>query len=35
MGIKESVEWLVDSMERSKRTDMLRARAGATGPASA
>lgn len=33
MGIKESVEWLVEVMERSKRTEMLRARAG--GPASA
>ncbi|XP_023552464.1 ADP-ribosylation factor-related protein 1-like isoform X1 [Cucurbita pepo subsp. pepo] len=28
MGIKESVEWLVDIMERSKRTEILRARAG-------
>ncbi|CAI9092191.1 OLC1v1027376C1 [Oldenlandia corymbosa var. corymbosa] len=27
-GIKESVDWLVDSMERSKRTETLRARAG-------
>ncbi|GMN44628.1 hypothetical protein TIFTF001_013824 [Ficus carica] len=26
LGIKESVEWLVESMERSKRTEMLRAR---------
>ena len=26
-GIKESVDWLVDVMERSKRTEMLRARA--------
>lgn len=31
MGIKESVEWLVDIMERSKRTEMLRARAGGPG----
>ncbi|KAF7813267.1 ADP-ribosylation factor-related protein 1 [Senna tora] len=35
MGIKESVEWLVDVMERSKRTEMLRDRAGAMGPGSA
>ncbi|KAB1210721.1 ADP-ribosylation factor-related protein 1 [Morella rubra] len=35
MGIKESVEWLVDAMERSKRTEMLRARAGVTSSASA
>lgn len=35
MGIKEGLEWLVDAMERSKRTQMLRARAGVTGPASA
>lgn len=27
-GIKESVDWLVDVMERSKRTEMLRTRAG-------
>lgn len=32
MGIKESVEWLVEVMERSKRTEMLRVRAGAMGP---
>lgn len=32
MGIKESVEWLVDIMERSKRTEILRARAGVRGP---
>ncbi|KAJ6971229.1 uncharacterized protein [Populus alba] len=32
MGIKESVDWLVEVMERSKRTEMLRARAGVTGP---
>uniref|UniRef100_A0A2P2L2C1 ADP-ribosylation factor-related protein 1-like isoform X1 n=1 Tax=Rhizophora mucronata TaxID=61149 RepID=A0A2P2L2C1_RHIMU len=31
MGIKESVEWLVEVMERSKRTELLRVRAGATG----
>ncbi|XP_048127489.1 ADP-ribosylation factor-related protein 1 isoform X1 [Rhodamnia argentea] len=35
LGIKESVEWLVEVMERSKRTEMLRVRAGVTGPASA
>ncbi|XP_062150823.1 uncharacterized protein LOC133859434 [Alnus glutinosa] len=35
MGIKAGVEWLVDAMERSKRTQMLRVRAGVTGPASA
>ncbi|KAK9178767.1 hypothetical protein WN943_027960 [Citrus x changshan-huyou] len=29
-GIKESVEWLVEVMERSKRTELLRARAGAS-----
>ncbi|KAG6574170.1 ADP-ribosylation factor-related protein 1 [Cucurbita pepo subsp. pepo] len=32
MGIKDSVEWLVDIMERSKRTETLRARAGVRGP---
>lgn len=35
LGVKESVEWLVEVMERSKRTQMLRVRAGAAGPASA
>ncbi|KAJ4832786.1 hypothetical protein Tsubulata_002503 [Turnera subulata] len=30
LGIKESVEWLVEVMERSKRTELLRARAGVT-----
>ncbi|XP_028062647.1 ADP-ribosylation factor-related protein 1-like isoform X3 [Camellia sinensis] len=35
MGIKESVDWLVDIMERSKRTEMLRIRAGVTNPGSA
>ncbi|KAJ7975687.1 ADP-ribosylation factor-related protein 1 [Quillaja saponaria] len=35
MGIKESVEWLVEVMGRSKRTEMLRVRAGAMGPSSA
>lgn len=30
LGIKESVNWLVDAMERSKRTDMLRLRAGSS-----
>lgn len=29
-GIKESVDWLVEVMERSKRTEMLRIRAGVT-----
>uniref|UniRef100_A0A2P2L2C4 ADP-ribosylation factor-related protein 1 n=2 Tax=Rhizophora mucronata TaxID=61149 RepID=A0A2P2L2C4_RHIMU len=32
MGIKESVEWLVKVMDRSKRTEMLRVRAAVTGP---
>ncbi|KAJ9139902.1 hypothetical protein P3X46_030594 [Hevea brasiliensis] len=32
MGIKESVEWLVEVMEQSKRTEMLRVRAGVAGP---
>ncbi|KAE8664017.1 Chromosome transmission fidelity 8-like protein isoform 1 [Hibiscus syriacus] len=31
-GIKEGVEWLVEVMERSKRTEMLRNRAGVDGP---
>ncbi|XWS61142.1 hypothetical protein CRYUN_Cryun07bG0100000 [Craigia yunnanensis] len=31
-GIKEGVEWLVEVMERSKRTETLRIRAGVTGP---
>ncbi|KAG7013225.1 hypothetical protein SDJN02_25983, partial [Cucurbita argyrosperma subsp. argyrosperma] len=35
MGIKDSVEWLVDIMERSKRTETLRARAGAASSDSA
>ncbi|XP_077243911.1 uncharacterized protein LOC143884299 [Tasmannia lanceolata] len=35
MGIKEGIEWLVDVMERSKRTETLRLRAGVAGPASA
>ncbi|XP_042062555.1 ADP-ribosylation factor-related protein 1-like isoform X1 [Salvia splendens] len=30
LGIKESVNWLVDAMERSERTDMLRGRAGSS-----
>ncbi|XP_052211116.1 ADP-ribosylation factor-like protein 3 isoform X2 [Diospyros lotus] len=34
-GIKESVEWLVEVMERSKRTEMLRVRAGLTNLGSA
>lgn len=29
-GVKESVDWLVEVMERSKRTEMLRIRAGVT-----
>ncbi|KAL2550389.1 GTP-binding protein 1 [Forsythia ovata] len=28
LGIKESINWLIDAMERSKRTESLRARAG-------
>ncbi|PPD79578.1 hypothetical protein GOBAR_DD23492 [Gossypium barbadense] len=32
MGIKEGVEWSVEVMERSKRTETLRIRAGITGP---
>ncbi|CAI9762407.1 unnamed protein product [Fraxinus pennsylvanica] len=28
LGIKESINWLIDAMERSKRTETLRARAG-------
>ncbi|XP_039142588.1 ADP-ribosylation factor-related protein 1 [Dioscorea cayenensis subsp. rotundata] len=31
MGIKNSIEWLVEVMERSKRTETLRIRAGAAG----
>ncbi|XP_039000143.1 ADP-ribosylation factor-like protein 2 [Hibiscus syriacus] len=31
-GIKEGAEWLVKAMERSKRTEMLRNRAGVPGP---
>ncbi|XAR71731.1 hypothetical protein NMG60_11018134 [Bertholletia excelsa] len=34
-GIKESVNWLVEVMERSKRTEILRIRAGAKQPGSA
>ncbi|URE02658.1 ADP-ribosylation factor-related protein [Musa troglodytarum] len=30
-GIKFAIDWLVDVMERSKRTEMLRVRAGVTG----
>ncbi|KAL0299500.1 UNVERIFIED_CONTAM: ADP-ribosylation factor-related protein 1 [Sesamum calycinum] len=30
LGIKESVNWLVDAMERSKRTETLRLRAGSS-----
>lgn len=32
MGIKDAVDWLVDAMERSKRTETLRIRAGVAGP---
>ncbi|KAF6167577.1 hypothetical protein GIB67_031160 [Kingdonia uniflora] len=32
LGIKEGVDWLMEVMERSKRTDMLRVRAGTAGP---
>lgn len=32
MGIKEIVEWLVEVMDRSKKTEMLRVRAGVTSP---
>ncbi|CAL0301188.1 unnamed protein product [Lupinus luteus] len=35
MGIRESAEWLVEVMERSKRTELLRVRASAMGPGSA
>ncbi|KAF8380294.1 hypothetical protein HHK36_027776 [Tetracentron sinense] len=35
MGIKDGVDWLLEVMERSKRTEMLRVRAGVTGPISA
>lgn len=35
MGIKESVDWLVAAMERSKRTELLRVRAGYAGSTSA
>ncbi|KAF8412303.1 hypothetical protein HHK36_000264 [Tetracentron sinense] len=31
MGIKDGIDWLVEVMERSKRTEMLRIRAGVTG----
>ncbi|CAA2981577.1 ADP-ribosylation factor-related protein 1-like [Olea europaea var. sylvestris] len=31
LGIKESINWLIDAMERSKRTETLRARAGSGG----
>lgn len=31
LGIRESAEWLVQVMDRSKRTEMLRERAGAMG----
>ncbi|XP_047338039.1 ADP-ribosylation factor-related protein 1-like [Impatiens glandulifera] len=34
-GIKESIDWLVEVMERSKRTEMLIARASSTNMASA
>ncbi|CAI0403418.1 unnamed protein product [Linum tenue] len=32
LGIKGSLEWLVEAMERSKRTETLRLRAGMAGP---
>ncbi|CAN1158849.1 Protein WHAT'S THIS FACTOR 9, mitochondrial [Linum perenne] len=32
LGIKGSLEWLVEAMERSKRTETLRLRAGMNGP---
>lgn len=32
MGIKLTIDWLVDVMERSKRSELLRVRAGAYGP---
>ncbi|XP_077220716.1 uncharacterized protein LOC143854570 [Tasmannia lanceolata] len=35
MGIKEGIDWLVDVMERSKRTETLRIRAGVAGRVSA
>lgn len=31
-GIKEGVDWLVEVMQRSKRTEMMRVRAGLAGP---
>jgi len=31
MGIKLAIDWLVEVMERSKRTELLRVRAGAYG----
>jgi hypothetical protein len=30
-GIKSGIDWLVEQMERSKRTEILRERAGVTG----
>jgi hypothetical protein len=30
-GIKSGIDWVVEQMERSKRTEVLRARAGLTG----
>eukprot|EP00262_Sarcandra_glabra_P007646 TRINITY_DN20548_c0_g1_i1.p1 TRINITY_DN20548_c0_g1~~TRINITY_DN20548_c0_g1_i1.p1 ORF type:complete len:206 (+),score=43.94 TRINITY_DN20548_c0_g1_i1:266-883(+) len=35
MGIKDAIDWLVEVMERSKRTETLRVRAGMAGPISA
>ncbi|CAN6454316.1 unnamed protein product [Victoria cruziana] len=32
MGIKDSIDWLVEIMERSKRTEILGQRAGVNGP---
>ncbi|XP_031501165.1 uncharacterized protein LOC116264867 [Nymphaea colorata] len=32
MGIKDAIDWLVETMERSKRTEILRQRTGVNGP---
>ncbi|XP_011626993.1 ADP-ribosylation factor-related protein 1 isoform X2 [Amborella trichopoda] len=32
LGIRDAIEWSVNEMERSKRTELLRLRAGITGP---
>ncbi|OVA14123.1 Small GTPase superfamily [Macleaya cordata] len=34
MGVKDGIDWLVEVMERSKRTETLRVRAGVSGPVS-